>query len=252
MALELRRLEQNSGRVGPGSPWRLELNPTNLGYSNAQIDDYVYRKRRKYNWYAGTRLKLSARFSHPCGDLIGTAGFGFWNAPFGDMTMTWPALPKATWFFYASRPTNLPLPLDGPGRGWFASTLDASSLTAVGLAPLTPAILLLNNVRLIRKKLWPMIRRKLKISYAQIVVDMEEWHTYELTWLPTGCQFLIDGKTIMKTHFSPNGPLGFVAWIDNQYMIATPNGRFGWGTCPLAKNQRLMIADLEVTSFDSQ
>lgn len=252
MALELRRLEQNSGRVRSGPPWCLELNPTNLGYSNAQIDDYGYRQQRKYNWYVGTRLKLSARFSHPCGELVGTAGFGFWNAPYGDLHNSWPALPKVTWFFYASRPTNLPLPLDEPGRGWFASTLDASSLTAVSLAPFAPAVLLLNNVGLIRKKLWPVIRRKLKISYAQIVVDMEEWHTYELIWLPAGCQFLIDGKTIMETHFSPNGPLGFVAWIDNQYMIATPDGRFGWGTHPLVKSQQLMIAELEVTSFDSQ
>ncbi len=252
MALEFRHLEQNSGRVGSGPPWRLELDPTNTGYSNGQIDDYGYHKRRAYNWHAGTRLKLSARFSHPCGDFVGTAGFGFWNAPFGDVRKIWPALPKATWFFYASRPTNLPLPVDGPGRGWFASTLDATSLAAIGLAPLAPAVLLLNNVRLIRKKLWPAIRRRLKISYAQIPADMERWHTYELIWLPAGCQFLIDGETIMKTHFSPRGPLGFVAWIDNQYMRATPNGRFGWGTLPIVKNQWLIIEDLEITSFDSR
>ena len=252
MALEFRKLEQNSGQVGPGPPWRLELKPTKSGYSNSQIDDYGYCKRRAYSWQAGTRLKLSARFSHPCGDIVGTAGFGFWNVPLGDMRKVWPALPRVTWFFYASAPTNLPLPMDGPGRGWFVSTLDVTSFAAIGLTPLAPALLLLNNVRPIRKRVWPAIRRRLNISYAQIAADMEQWHTYELIWLPEGCQFLIDGETIMNTHVSPRGPLGFVAWIDNQYMIATPNGRFGWGTKPIVKNQWLKIADLELNSFDSQ
>jgi hypothetical protein len=28
---------------------------------------------------------------------------------------------------------------------------------------------------------------------------------------------------------SPRGPLGFVMWLDNQYMVVTPWGRLGWG-----------------------
>ena len=252
MTLDLRYLEQNSGRIVPGPPRCLELYPTDMGYSNGQIDDYGERKRAEYPWRSGTVLRLSARFSHPGNELVGTAGFGFWNAPFGDKHKVWPALPKATWFFYASRPSNLPLPLNGPGRGWFASTLDASSLTAIGLAPFAPAILLLHNVRLIRNKLWPVIRRTLKISFMPISSEMDEWHTYEMIWLKGGCHFLVDGVAIMKTLFSPNGPLAFVAWIDNQYLIATPRGRFGWGTVPIVEKQWLKIADLEIGSFDSQ
>ena len=247
-----RHLEQNNGRVEVGPPWYLELNPTSKGYSNSQIDDYGRFQRKKYRWYPGTRLRLCARFSHSSCELLGTAGFGFWNAPFGDLTVPWPALPKAAWFFYASRPTDLPLRVDGSGRGWFVSTLDATTLTAIGLAPFAPFVLLLNNVRQIREHLWPVIRRRLNLSFAPITSDMDQWHTYELVWLPSGCRFLVDGEAIMETNFSPRGPLGFVAWIDNQYLVATPNGRLGWGTLRTVEKQWLMIADLEVHSFDSQ
>ena len=102
--------------------------------------------RGQYPWSPGTRLRLRARFSHPPDQLIGTAGFGFWNAPFGDPTVRRPALPQACWFFFASAPTDLPLAPAGPGRGWFAATMDATGGSALALIPLAPALLLLNQI----------------------------------------------------------------------------------------------------------
>jgi hypothetical protein len=75
---------------------------------------------------------------------------------------------------------------------------------------------------------------------------MTEWHTYQLIWRKSGCEFLVDGRLIHQTTFSPRGPLGFVCWIDNQYMVATANGRFRWGTLPVKQQQWLEIDALAI------
>jgi hypothetical protein len=193
-------------------------------------------------------MDLRARFSHPEGELVGTAGFGFWNAPFGDPTVRWPTLPQANWFFYASRPSDLPFPEVGPGRGWFVATLDAVTPWMTILAPLALPILALNNIQPLRQRTWPAIRRPLRISHAPIELSMVEWHHYQLEWRPGGCRFLADDVPILETDCSPRGPLGFVCWLDNQYLAATPQGRFRWGTLPIRQRQWLEIADLRLES----
>jgi len=252
MSHGFRRTEINSGRVVDGPTIELTIGPVNQGYSDSQIDDYGNFDRKRYPWQPGTRFRVTARFSSRSGDILGTAGFGFWNTPFGDPRIKWPALPKAAWFFYASEPTDLPLPAEGPGRGWFVSTIDASSSLIKTLMPFTPATLLLNNIPVIRHYLWPQMRRKLKISFASIETTMDQWHHYELNWFPSSCRFLIDGEKILETHFSPHGPLAFVAWIDNQFLVATPRGRFKWGTIQISHEQSLFLRDLEIGSFNSQ
>ena len=217
------------------------------GYADAQLDDYGGRRRQAYRHRPGTHFSLQARFSHPAGVLQGTAGFGFWNAPFGDPTVPWPALPQAAWFFYASAPADLPLALDGPGRGWFAATLDATTPRALAWAPFAPLVLLLNQWPPLRRRLWPLVRRSLGISFEPLPHDLTAWHTYELDWHPAGCFFRVDGRPVLQTPFSPRGPLGFVAWVDNQYLITTPAGRFGWGTLPTGRVQWLELANLQVS-----
>lgn len=244
---QFRRLELNGGRVTNGQHLRLQLPAVAQGYADAQIDDYGQRRRRRhYPWRPGVALQLRARFSHPVGRLVGTAGFGFWNAPFGDPTIRWPALPQATWFFFGSAPTDLPLAPEGPGRGWFAATLDATTATALALAPLAPVLLLLNHVDALRRRLWPLLRRGLGISYAQIQVDITQWHRYKVDWLPGGCRFFVDGDLLLQTPHSPRGPLGFVCWLDNQYMVATPRGRFAAGVLSTAGEQWLEVAELDI------
>lgn len=247
--MRLRQLEVNGGQVKEKPYWCLSLPPTADGYADAQIDDYGLDgiSRRHYPWLPGTRLQLRARFSHPEDRLVGTAGFGFWNAPFADPNVRWPALPQAAWFFFASVPTDLPLAPTGPGRGWFAATLDATRGSALAMIPLAPAVLLLNQFGGLRRKLWPGIRHRLKISYAPIAHTMQEWHQYTLSWMPDGCTFLIDGMPVLTTPYSPAGPLGFVCWVDNQYLIATKSGRLGWGTVPTTAMQKLEVDDLNIS-----
>ena len=247
--MRLRRLEVNGGRVNEKPTWRLILPPTAKGYADAQIDDYglAGAGRRSYPWRPGTRMHLRARFSHPAEQLAGTAGFGFWNSSFADPSVRRPALPQATWFFFASPPTDLPLAPVGPGRGWFASTLDATSGSALAMIPLAPAVLLLNQFSVLRRRIWPGIRRRLKISFAPLSHTMQDWHDYTLHWLPEGCSFLIDGLPVLTTPFSPKGPLGFVCWVDNQYLIATNRGRLRWGTLTTTAEQVLEVDNLSIT-----
>ena len=243
----------NGGRVEvEGAGFCLRLPVTSAGYADAQIDDYgCFSHRKQYRWSVGAILTLKACFSHPVGVLQGTAGFGFWNAPFGDPTIRWPALPQAVWFFYASEPNDLPLASSGAGRGWFVSTLDATTVSALMLAPLSPIILFLSQFPKIRQRIWTAVRPHLSISYAPIPHDMCQWHTYELRWLPQGTTFLVDGELLLHTPFSPHGPLGFVCWLDNQYMVAGINGRFRGGTIPIRTEQWLHVHDLAVRSPSS-
>ena len=105
-------------------------------------------------------------------------------------------------------------------------------------------MLLLNQVAPFRRRIWTAVQRRLGISYAQIDLDITDWHIYELLWYPDGCRFNVDDKQLMQTPFSPRGPLGFVCWVDNQYMIVTARGRFGWGYLPIIKTQWMEVVDL--------
>jgi hypothetical protein len=114
------------------------------------------------------------------------------------------------------------------------------------LAPLAPLVLLLNQFAGLRRKIWPWVQRQLQISFQPIQHSMTEWHDYKLIWRKSGCDFLVDGRLIHQTPFSPCGQLGFVCWIDNQFMVATANGRFRWGTIPVQSPQFLEVDGLQI------
>lgn len=231
--------------------FRLLLPPAGEGdgYADAQVDDYGGLARSDYLWRPGTTLTLRARFSPGAGELKGTAGFGFWNAPFGPGTGLLPALPQAAWFFYASEPNDLPLAPPGrAGRGWFASTIDAGSLRALAWAPLAPLVTALNQVAAVRRRLWPSVQRGLGMSCRPVAAKMTAWHTYRLAWQAHACFFWVDGKPVLQTPYRPRGPLGFVCWVDNQYLVARPTGRFRWGTLGTDREQRLEVEDVRLES----
>ncbi len=253
-AQQFRQVEINGGRVERGECLRLILPPTAGGYADAQIDDYgetaIDRKRRRrdYPWRPPVSMHLRARFSGPSGQLLGTAGFGFWNAPFGDRAVAGLAAPQACWFFFASPPSDLPLAALGPGRGWFAATLDATTSRAWSMAPLAPIVILLNQVDWLRSRIWPAVRQRLGITYAQLELPIEQWHTYELIWRVDGCRFIVDGQMMLQTTLAPLGPLGFVCWLDNQYLIATNRGRLKWGVLPTRQEQWLEVEGPQIWS----
>lgn len=241
-----RRLELNGGWVSERSGfYRFHLPPVGGGYADAQIDD-TGNRRRRFIWRPGTTLSLRARFSHSAEMLRGTAGFGFWNAPYGDPTRRRPVLPQATWYFFASSPNDLPFAPGSPGRGWFAATLDATTPRALAMIPLSPFVLALNHIPAARRRVWPAVRRGLGIEALPLDGDIRVWHNYELAWRASGCRFSVDGRVLLETTNAPRGPLAFVCWIDNQYMALTPQGRFRSGSLSLDTAQWLEVDNLRL------
>ena len=194
-------------------------------YADAQIEDYAGLRRAAFPWRPPLRLTVRARAS---GSLVGTAGFGFWNDCFSPLT-EWPALPAAIWFFHASPPADMPLALGVPGHGWKAACIDARTSRALAWAPLAPLVVLANQVPALERRIWPRVQRDLRVDEAPIAQLGPQWRACTIEWRRDGARFAVDGATVLETDRAPRGPLGFVSWVDNQYMVATPRGRFGWG-----------------------
>jgi len=231
LAPHWRRYVVGTGALEPSSSTlRFVITDTSSQkYSDAQIDDYQGLPRRRFLWRPPLKLTVRARFSHPSGQLKGTAGFGFWNDPFLMTGARMPALPRAIWFFYGSPPSNIKLDMDTSGRGWKAAAVDALRPLAILLAPLAPPAVLLMNLPFLYRTLWPPIQRAINVREATVGEDMTRWHTYVLEWGKQRARFSVDGEPVLRCGTSPRGPLGFVMWLDNQYMVATPWGRLGWG-----------------------
>jgi hypothetical protein len=228
--------------------WRFANDPRAAGhYTDAQIDDYQGLPRRDFRWKPPLTLTVRARFSHSAGELVGTAGFGFWNDPFLMTGVRLPALPRVLWFFYASPPSDMALALGVPGRGWKAAALDAIRLPFLVLAPAAPIAIPLMNIPALYRALWPIGQRAMAVSEALVDASMTEWHTYQLEWGIQRARFSVDGRLILDCDPPPRGPLGFVMWIDNQAMIATPQGRFGWQALGVRQRQWMDIAALDIT-----
>lgn len=224
----------------------VNLGTTSKEYTNAQIDDYQGLPRQRFPWQPPLRMAVRARFSHPEGQLSGTAGFGFWNDPFLMTERRMPTLPRAIWFFYGSPPSDMKLDMESPGRGWKAATIDALRPAALFLTPLALPAALLMNLRPLYRALWPSIQRTLNVRESPVKAAMTEWHTYAIDWGVERAAFSVDGETVLDGAPSPRGPLGFVMWLDNQYMVVKPWGRFGWGLLEEPVRQWLEVDRLTI------
>lgn len=75
---------------------------------------------------------------------------------------------------------------------------------------------------------------------------MTDWHNYTIDWTTTSVHFSVSGGAQDKAlpvldAPSPGGPLGFVAWLDNQYLVITPWGRVAWGLLGVPERQWMEI-----------
>ncbi len=226
----------------------LTVNPAPLAvYSNAQITDYDYQTFR-FRWSPPLRLILRARATAAAGQLRGTAGFGFWNHPFSRDVTVRLRLPQAAWFFFASPPGDMRLALDVPGSGWKAATIDTRRWPFLALLPTAPIGFLLMRIPALYRRLWPIGQRAIGVS--ERLLDsalLADWHTYTLDWRPDGMTFAVDGSIVHMASHAPCGSLGFIAWIDNQYAVVTPQGRFRFGLVPVEREQALLLESVQIT-----
>lgn len=207
-------------------------------YTDTQIDDYTTMSRAEHYWKPPVRMTVKARFSHKASDaksnentvgiLKGTAGFGFWNRPF-TMQGTWFTLPESIWFFYSAPPSNMALVPGIPGWGWKAQVVHTRNLRTISYSvPLAFAILygrLTKNTDLAAR----LMQKFTGTSEVVINKDMTSWHEYRLEWRKNESIFWIDDELTLRVPFSPTQSLGFVAWLDNEYAVATPKGEIYFG-----------------------
>ncbi len=225
--------------------WRLTL-PSASGaqYHDAQISDY--KTTGDFHNAPPLRLSLKARFA---GELRGTAGFGFWNHAFvpGERGFR---LPQALWFFFNSPPGNIALAKGLPGHGWKAATFDARNWRFLGLLPFAPLGCLLMRSRRMFDALWGIGQRALGVH--EVLLDaalLDDYHSYSIDWRADGAAFRVDDTEVLRTDSVPGARLGFVAWVDNQYAIVTPQGHFGQGTLAVPQQQSLYIRDLRIAAL---
>ncbi len=238
------RLDLNDGRL------RCVLNPCDArAYSDAQISDYRGLPARAFPWRAPLRLTVRAWASHPTADLRGTAGFGFWNEPFVPVGGQRPRLPRAAWFFFGSPPNAMTFAAGVPGHGWKAAVLDASRPAFWLLAPFALPGFLVMRVPALYRRLWPLAQRAIGAAETLLPVDLIDPHTYTLEWRAESVRFAVDGVDLLTTPAAPRGPLGFIAWMDNQYAIVTPQGRFGFGLLATTAQQWLALERIDIQAL---
>lgn len=247
---------------------RLTLPPTSARhYADAQMDDYHGLRRSRFPWRPPLRMLVRARMSHEASPrhfaehperseraslatrhaLEGTAGFGFWNDPFTLTGGGVVAAPSVVWFFYASPPSNMALVEGVPGWGWKAATINSGRLPGIILAPAALVAALLTKVPGLGPPVIAAARRAMRVSEAILPAALTEWHTYELEWREREAIFCVDGAEALRAPDPPRGPLGFVAWVDNQYAVATPQGQFGFGLVETTEPQWMELGSVSIT-----
>jgi hypothetical protein len=248
--LELTEIRGGHVRKDEKDTLLLTIPPTQLGYTNAQVDDYRKLPRHQFPWRPPVLLKLRARASHP--HPIGTLGFGFWNDPFtlsigqGGAARRVPAGPQAVWFFYGSPPNDIALVPGIPGYGWKAASLKSPTIPTILLAPLAIGAITLAQIPWLRRSVMKSAQRVIKAAECLLDLRLDEWHHYTLNWMPDRVIFEVDGEPILTAQTPPTKPLGFVAWIDNQYAVASPVGGFRFGVLPTDEEQWLELTGVSL------
>ena len=139
-------------------------------------------------------------------------------------------LPEAIWFFYASPPSNMALVPQIPGWGWKAQVVH--SMHPDALAASVPMGLTATWARLTGQTQMAAqwLQKLTGTQEALLPIAMETWHTYVLEWRQSEARFWVDDILVLQALRPPTRPLGFVAWLDNQYAVVTPRGTFRFGT----------------------
>lgn len=250
---DLRSREVNGGRVTRLDEERYQLlipESHQARYHLAQLDDYMHLTRRQFPHKPPLSLQLEARV-FPSDEVHGTWGFGFWNDPFslgfgaGGMSRLMPVLPNAVWFFYGSEENYLSLRNDQPGAGFHVKSLRSQrlpSILSLLALPALPFLLWRTSTRCLRR----LSRALVKEDSKSLEVNTGVWHTYAFEWKKERLIFWVDDREVYQTGVSPQGRMGLVIWIDNQYFRFDPQGKIGFGYLQTPTEHRLLVRNVRV------
>ncbi|MGJ3237746.1 MAG: hypothetical protein ACFE0Q_03470 [Anaerolineae bacterium] len=214
-------------------------------YHNAQISDYDTSRQFRLR----PPLRLTVTASASTANLRGTAGFGFWNHPFAPEETGFD-VPQALWFFFASDESDMALAQGVAGHGWKAATINAKQWQFWSLLPTAPLAIPLMHIPPLYQALWPVGQGAIGVNETALDPHLlTERHTYRIDWLPKRARFYVDELLMLDAPVNIQHPLGFVAWLDNQYAIVSPRGRFGFGLVDVSQDQRLTLHDLSLMSL---
>ena len=156
---------------------------------------------------------------------------------------------RSAWFFFASPPNYLSFRDDLPAQGFLASVFRSVSLPAPLLAPaslLLPLALAPFAARLFRRMARQFIHQE--AALIELPQPATGWHHYTLECSAAGVRMTVDDLAWLETSLSPQGPLGLVLWIDNQYAGLPPGGRLKYGYLTNPSPAWLEIANLKITA----
>lgn len=226
----------------PSAGVALTVHPTSEDdYADAQFADYEVRHPR-FVLTPPLTIRIRAHATTDPAAMRGTAGFGLWNHPFMPGRRRF-RLPQALWFFFGSAENNMALAHGMPGHGWKAATINAQRWPFLALLPTAPLAVPLMNLPAAYDTFWPIGQRAIGVHETSFPVAMlRESHEYTIRWTHRSARFLIDAEIVLTVDVGlPAGPLGFIAWMDNQYAVVTPQGRFAAGFVTVEQPQTLMI-----------
>jgi hypothetical protein len=136
----------------------------------------------------------------------------------------------------ASEPNYLSIHDNAAGQGNLAGVFRSPHIPGMALAPTLvgfPLLFIPVISRMIRKWAGTIIKQEA----MNFPCDFRDWHRYQIVWNESQVCFSVDDQSVLHTQLTPNGPLGMVIWIDNQYALWTKEGRIGMGTL-LNRNRR--------------
>lgn len=209
--------------------------------TDAELNDHRLYERGRWPWKPPLRMEVRARASHRADDLAGTAGFGFWNAPFGVDAGAVDS-PQAVWFFHAAPPSFMSVSANGNGIGWRAQVLNVPRVPKVALYAAGIAWYALKPLR---RLFYRAAQTQVGGGEAPVAAAFDEWHAYRIDWRRDGVEFYVDGTPAFATSAAPRGPLGFCAWIDNS-VLDVRGEHFSSGYAALAQRQWLELSEVSI------
>ena len=210
--------------------------------SDAEIDDHRTAPRWNLHWTPPLTLTVRARFSHPAGELIGTAGFGFWNDPF-DWSGNVQAPPNAIWFFYASPSSDMSFVRGLRGHGWRAGFLNGGKADAFTMAVGNAVFKIPGMDKVIFATAEKMMNAQ---EYLLDEIDMTQWHEYKIEWRADEAVFWVDAQEKFRAKNPPNVPLGFVAWVDNNATTMGPGKEFSFARVAVPMREWMEVAYVRI------